>query len=148
MEEGSPKNHKRVRQVELFYPSPLLRQGVILIDAPGIGSTFQHNTATTLNFLPQCDAALFLVSADPPITEMEIEFLRAVRSQVAHLFFVLNKVDYLDREEIAALSHFLKRVLNEQANLEDIPIFCLSARQALKAKKPISRRTQRHAYAP
>ncbi|MDN5344604.1 MAG: hypothetical protein PWQ18_715 [Clostridia bacterium] len=89
----------KLSQVEVFYPSPLLSKGVVLIDTPGIGSTFRHNTEATLNFLPQCDAALFLVSADPPITEVEVEFLKAVRSRVTHLFFILNKVDYLNLEQ-------------------------------------------------
>ena len=55
--------------------------GQVLIDTPGIGSTFRHNAQATLNFLPQCDAALFLVSADPPITEVEVDFLKEVRGQ-------------------------------------------------------------------
>ncbi|QGP93800.1 GTPase Der [Neomoorella glycerini] len=135
-EAGNPKNHKKVSQVEVFYPSPLLHKGVVLIDTPGIGSTFRHNTEATLNFLPQCDAALFLVSADPPITEVEVEFLKAVRSKVTHLFFILNKVDYLNKEEITSLLTFIKNVLREQIGIEgDPPIFCVSARLGLEARK-------------
>ncbi|WP_258359109.1 dynamin family protein [Moorella sulfitireducens (nom. illeg.)] len=135
-EAGNPKNHKKVTQVEVFYPSPLLRHGVVLIDTPGIGSTFRHNTEATLNFLPQCDAALFLISADPPITEVEVEFLKAIRSKVTHLFFILNKVDYLNKEEITSLLTFIKSVLREQAGIPgNPPIFCVSARQGLEARK-------------
>ncbi|NYE58818.1 dynamin family protein [Carboxydothermus ferrireducens] len=135
-EAGNPKNYKKVSQVEVFYPSLLLQKGVVLIDTPGIGSTFRHNTETTLNFLPQCDAALFLVSADPPITEVEVEFLKAVRTKVAHLFFILNKVDYLKKEEIAALVTFIKNVLREQVGIEgEPPLFCVSARLGLEARK-------------
>ncbi|MGI9862137.1 dynamin family protein [Moorella naiadis] len=135
-EAGNPQNHKKVSQVEVFYPSPLLLKGVVLIDTPGIGSTFRHNTEATLNFLPQCDAALFLVSADPPITEVEVEFLKAVRYKVTHLFFILNKIDYLNKEEIASLLTFIKNVLREQVGIEGAPpIFCVSARLGLEARK-------------
>jgi hypothetical protein len=48
------------------------------------------NTESTLNFLPQCDAALFVLSPDPPITETEIEFLRVVQSKVPRLFLFEN----------------------------------------------------------
>ncbi|MGA2264744.1 MAG: dynamin family protein [Acidobacteriota bacterium] len=75
-ETENPKNRLGVSQVEVFHPAPIVGQGLVLIDKPGIGSTFRHNTEVTLNFLSQCDAALFLVSADPPITEVEVEFLR------------------------------------------------------------------------
>lgn len=135
-EAGNPHNHKEISRVEVYYPCPLLQEGVVLIDTPGIGSTFRHNTEVTLNFLPQCDAALFLVSADPPVTEVEVEFLKAVRAKVSHLFFVLNKIDYLSEEEITTLKHFIKSVLQEQVGIEEDPvIFCVSARQGLEAKK-------------
>jgi len=134
-EAGNPHNQKGVSAVEVYYPSPLLKQGVVLIDTPGIGSTFQHNTETTLKFLPQCDAAVFLLSADPPLTQAELEFLQAVRSQIAHLFFILNKVDYLDTQEMSSLLHFVKKVLQEHAGIEEPLIFCASARQGLEARK-------------
>lgn len=135
-ETGNPKNALGVAHVEVFHPAPILQCGVVLIDTPGIGSTFRHNTEATLNFLPQCDAALFLVSADPPITEVEVAFLRQVRSKVARLFFILNKVDYLSDEDRQAALDFLKRVLAEQAGVPaDVPIFCVSARQGLESRR-------------
>ncbi len=75
-ETGNLNNELGVSLVEVFHPSPLLSVGTVLIDTPGIGSTFRHNTEATLNFLPQCDAALFLVPADPPITQVELEDLK------------------------------------------------------------------------
>jgi GTPase Era involved in 16S rRNA processing len=135
-ESKNPNNHLNVLQVEVSHPAGILRNGVVLIDTPGIGSTFKHNTEATLNFLPQCDAAMFLVSADPPITEVEIEFLKQVRQKVHRLFFILNKTDYLtdsEREEILA---FLKKTLCEQVGMaDDTHIFCVSARRALQARQ-------------
>ncbi len=137
-ESGNPKNCKGVSNVEVFHPSPLLRNGVVLIDTPGIGSTFRHNTEATLNFLPQCDAALFVVSADPPVTEVEVDFLKAVRPRVARLFFIINKVDYLSEEEKGALLHFVRNALREQVEIkEETPIFCVSARQGLEARQSV-----------
>lgn len=134
-EEGNPKNRLGVMQVEIQHPAPILQHGVVLIDTPGIGSTFTHNTEATLNFLPQCDAALFVVSADPPLTEVEADFLKAVKSRVARLFFIFNKVDYLsDEERHAALSFFTKVLREKIDGDEDYPIFCLSARRGLDAK--------------
>jgi tRNA U34 5-carboxymethylaminomethyl modifying GTPase MnmE/TrmE len=135
-ESGNPKNAHGVTQVEVTHPAAILRRGVALIDTPGIGSTFQHNTEATLNFLPQCDAALFLVSADPPLTAVEAEFLRAVRAKVPRLFFVLNKADQLDAAERQTALAFLRRQLTEQAGIAaETPLFCVSARQALAARR-------------
>ncbi|HUJ11887.1 MAG TPA: dynamin family protein [Verrucomicrobiae bacterium] len=134
-EEANPHNRLGVQQVEVTYPATVLRQGLALIDTPGIGSTFRHNTEATLNFLPQCDAALFVVSADPPVTEVEIEFLKHVRSKLARVFFILNKVDYLDADERVTAVAFLQRMLREQAGFESPVIFCASARQGLNARQ-------------
>ncbi len=134
-ETGNPKNLLGVSHVEVQHPAPILQKGVVLIDTPGIGSTFRHNTEATLNFLPHCDAALFLVSADPPITETEVEFLRQVRVKVPRLFFLLNKADYLSVEERQEALRFFKKVLEEQAGMAPGPtIFCVSARLGLRSR--------------
>ncbi|MFQ5698463.1 MAG: dynamin family protein [Myxococcota bacterium] len=139
-ESENPENRLGVSFVETFHPSPLLAEGVVLIDTPGIGSTYQHNTEVTLNFLEHCDAALFLLSADPPITEVEVEFCRLVSKRIPRLFFVLNKVDYLSASERAETLVFLRGVLSRELGVDaDEPIFALSARRGLAARSTSSR---------
>jgi GTPase SAR1 family protein len=134
-EEENPQNTLEVSDVEVFLPSPLLAKGVVLIDTPGIGSTYRHNTEAALNFLPQCDAALFLVSADPPMTQAELEFLREVRDRVPRLFFVLNKIDYLNAEDRPAAMTFLEKTLQSEFGSDEIgTIFAVSARLGLQAR--------------
>ncbi|BBB91150.1 MAG TPA: dynamin family protein [Methylomusa anaerophila] len=135
-EQANPGNRLGVNQVDVEYPASLLAGGITLIDTPGIGSTFQHNTDTTLQFLSQCDAALFVVSADPPITAAEVAFLQAVQQHVRRFFFVLNKADYLSASEREVVAGFLRQVLQEKAGVAaPIPVYLVSARQALSAKK-------------
>lgn len=133
-EEGNPKNTRKVREVQVELPASILAGGVVLIDTPGIGSTYRHNTQATLDFLKECDAALFLISADPPITEAEIGFLQEVREKIPRLFFVMNKIDYLDDDELEKALAFYKTVLKEQAAWTgDSQVFCVSAKNGLKA---------------
>jgi GTP-binding protein EngB required for normal cell division len=135
-EAENPKNYLGVSQVEVFYPSPILTQGVVLIDTPGIGSTFRHNTEATLNFLSQCDAAIFVSSADPPITEVEVLFLKEVRNKVEHLIFIFNKADYLDETEKQDALEFFRIVLRDEAGFgADLPVYCVSARRGLEARQ-------------
>lgn len=135
-EQANPGNRLGVSRVDVEYPASLLAGGITLIDTPGVGSTFQHNTDTTLQFLSQCDAALFVVSADPPITAAELTFLQAVQRHVRRFFFVLNKVDYLSSSERKVVAEFLQQVLHEKAGVAaPVPVYLVSARQALSAKK-------------
>lgn len=134
-EERNPHNRLGVHEVVLEYPSSLLQQGVVLIDTPGIGSTFRHNTEATLNFLSQCDAALFIISPDPPITEVEIDFLKEVLAKTTNTFFILTKADYLSDEELSKTVEFLKQALKDHAGIDNnIKILCVSARDGLRAK--------------
>ena len=134
-ESLNAKNHLGVSRVDVEHPSSLLQKGVVLIDTPGIGSTFQHNTEATLNFLPQCDAALFLVSADPPITRVEIEYLKAVRDKVVRTIFLMNKVDYLSDKERQQTVDFFKTALRERIGVDGHePVFSISARLGLESR--------------
>jgi predicted GTPase len=135
-EERNPHNRLGIARVDVLLPSRLLERGVVLIDTPGVGSTFRHNTDAADAILPECDATLFVVSADPPITEVEIEYLARIRKTVARLIIVLNKVDTLESDERETAAAFLRRVLAEQANVNgESPVFCVSARRALSAQK-------------
>ena len=100
-EEANPENRLGVERVDLFYPAGILADGTVIIDTPGVGSTLRHNTEAALQVLPECDAAFFVISADPPITEVELEYLRRLKSKTARVFFVLNKADYLRPDEQA-----------------------------------------------
>lgn len=134
-EAGNPKNTLGVVQGTLFHPASILRQGVALIDTPGIGSTLKHNTDAAVAALPQCDGAVVVLSADPPITEAEIEFLKQVQSHVPRLFFVLNKMDYLDEDQRLEAETFLRSALSERTTIAGAtPIFGISARLALQAR--------------
>lgn len=82
-----------------------------LIDTPGIGSALRHNTQLALDILPECDAALFVTSSDPPITEAELDDLHEAPTNAARIFYVLNKVDYLDAAERDTAVAFLRRIL-------------------------------------
>ncbi|HEY7322451.1 MAG TPA: dynamin family protein [Candidatus Binatia bacterium] len=133
-EKENPRNKLGVARVEVEHSSALLSAGVVLIDTPGIGSTLRHNTEATLNFLPQCDAALFVVSADPPITEVEKEFLKAVQPRVAKICFVMNKVDYLNEDELQEAVKFFEGALKGSGFPEQNSIFTVSARRGIGSR--------------
>ncbi len=132
-EKGNPKNIRGVRCASIEYPSSFLERGMLLVDTPGVGSTFLHNTETTYEFLDHLDAALFLMSADVPISQVEKELLDTIKGSTQKIFFVLNKIDYLNPKEIDEIAAFNKQVLEEMGFTVQ-EIWPVSAREALKAK--------------
>jgi GTP-binding protein EngB required for normal cell division len=135
-EEANPENRLGVERVDLFYPADILADGTVIIDTPGVGSTLRHNTEAALQVLPECDAAFFVVSADPPITEVELEYLRRLKSKTTRVFFILSKADYLRPQEQRSVVEFLQKVLLQKSLIDaDGRIFCVSARDGLDAKR-------------
>jgi GTPase Era involved in 16S rRNA processing len=133
-ERGNPENQKGVQYAEVHYDSPYLRDGVQIIDTPGIGSTYEHNTDVTYNYLSKVDAAVFLVGVDPPISQVEYNFLNDIRKHVNKIFFLQNKIDQMDEKDRAESLEFTKGVIEEKASLKDIKIFPISAKVALEAR--------------
>ncbi|MGO9020000.1 MAG: dynamin family protein [Syntrophobacteraceae bacterium] len=132
-ETGNPKNDKEVSEVAVLYPSPYLKDGVRLVDTPGVGSVYIHNTDVAYRYLPKSDAALFLLSIDQPVSSAELEFLNDVREYAGRIFFLLNKTDYLSAGEVGSALLFAKETL-EQIMGPDIKIFPISAKLGLQAK--------------
>jgi len=133
-ERENPMNSRGVKVVEITLPSSFLEGGVVLVDTPGIGSTFLHNTETSYDFLPRADAALFVLSVDPPLSEAEGRYLTDVASSVSTLFFVLNKVDYLDEADRQESLHFSRSVIESYLGKDGVKIYPVEAKNALAAK--------------
>jgi GTP-binding protein EngB required for normal cell division len=133
-EENNPKNQLCVREVEVTCPAPLLENGTVLIDTPGFGSTHLHNTRTALEVLTECDAALFLLSADPPMTQTEMEFLKQVKTFVPKIFFILNKTDLLNSEQLEKVDRFIREILITKLDTPtDLNLFHICATKGEKA---------------
>jgi len=132
-EKGNPKNIKGVSEVIITYPSPYLKDGVRLIDTPGVGSIYQHNTDVAYQYLPKSDAALFLLSVDQPVSQAELDFLKDVREYSDRIFFLQNKADYVNPEDIKESIVFSKGVIEDVMKCE-LKIFPVSAKLALDGK--------------
>lgn len=132
-EKGNPKNIKDVREVILTYPSDYLKDGVRLIDTPGVGSIYQHNTDVAYEYIPKSDAAVFVLSVDQPMSKAEIDFLKDVREYSQKVFFLLNKADYLTETELKEAMEFTRDALKDVMGT-DVRIIPISAKLALTGR--------------
>jgi GTP-binding protein EngB required for normal cell division len=132
-ERDNPGNAKGVERVTIDHPSPLLANGVRLVDTPGIGSVYAHNTDETRKYLPQADAVLFVASVDQPVGRAELDFLAGIREYAGKIFCLLNKVDYLRPEELRESLEFSTEAIRGALGAS-IPVFATSARMALEGK--------------
>lgn len=133
-QEGNPGNQKQINGVYLELPLPFLRRGVEFVDTPGVGSAIEANTATTMAFLPQCDAAVFITSVDTPMTAVETAFLADIREHAEKLFFVVNKIDLLEDREREQVLDYVSQIIRQQTGTTVPRLFPVSCRLGLKAR--------------
>jgi GTP-binding protein EngB required for normal cell division len=127
-EDANPGNRLGVAQVTARLQAPLLDAEVHLVDTPGVGSVYEHNTRATDAYLPSLDAAVLVVSADPPISGAERAFLQRVLEHAVRLFVVLNKADYLAAGDLDRTVAFTEQVVREVLPDWPGPVYPLSAR--------------------
>jgi GTP-binding protein EngB required for normal cell division len=136
-ERGNPGNRRRVAAVTVYLDAPVLAGGVELVDTPGTGSVFAWDTAAAHEALETMDAAVFVLTADPPVSAAERDLYAKVTGLSVATFTVLNKADRLDEAELAEAAAFTRQVLAQTAG-PDGPgrIYPVSARAALAGGDP------------
>jgi GTPase SAR1 family protein len=107
-EPANPSNRLGVELTVVETPNDLLSAGLQVVDTPGIGSIYGHNTETAREFLPQVDAALFVLTADQPLSESERELVHDALERVPRVFFAVNKIDNLAPTDRAAAVRFIR----------------------------------------
>ena len=112
-ERGNPGNRRGIADVTVYLAAPVLAGGVELVDTPGTGSVFGWGTETAHEALRSMDAAVFVLTADPPVSASERDLLGRVAGLSVATFAVLNKADHLDEAGLAEAVEFTRRVLGE-----------------------------------
>lgn len=133
-EAANPGNVKQVEGIEVFAPSELLASGMCLVDTPGLGSVFTQGTEATHAFIPQIDAALVVLGADPPISQDELELVARVARQSRHIVLVLNKVDRVSPHDMQEAVRFTERVVAERVGRRIDPPLTVSAAEVIEGK--------------
>lgn len=133
-ERGNPENRLKVKEVEVSIESDRLKDGVSIVDTPGTGSTLLHNTLVTNEYLEHADAGIFIFSAESPISEQEMDFLRQIKRSVEKLLIVLNKIDRLAESEWQEVLTFSKSAIQKALGHEGIDVHPLSSKQGMEGK--------------
>ncbi len=94
-EEGNPGNQKHVTSVLVKLPSPRLKEGIVFVDTPGIGSLALSGGAETVAYLPRCDLGVVLIDSASILNQDDIALLRALHGAAIPAVVLLSKADLL-----------------------------------------------------
>jgi hypothetical protein len=102
----------RIQEAIIRLPLDFCRDGVDLVDTPGLNDSEAMNQVT-LSVLPNVDAAVLLFIPESPVSETEGRFLAdcLLASDIGRIVYVLNAKDRLDGQQLPRLvSYFQGRI--------------------------------------
>lgn len=99
-EQENHDNERGVAEVELLTKAEFLQDGLVLVDTPGVGSVHENNSKSAYDFARESDGVIFMLSVDSPINQIEIDFLKDTRRYAGKFYFVVNKIDTIDDEDL------------------------------------------------
>lgn len=112
-------------QMDLYYPADFLKDGLVVIDTPGIGGLDPRHANLTAMALPYADVAVFIIDASEPMTESELKFYeQKVSSRVKNTIVLVNKSDILTQDVL--LKH-IETTKNALLAVGNPPIVAVSA---------------------
>ncbi|MDX5372956.1 MAG: dynamin-like GTPase family protein [Pseudomonadaceae bacterium] len=131
------------RHAMVNFDHPLLRQGLRILDTPGLNA-LGSEPELTLSLLPSAQAIIFLLAADTGVTASDMAIWKEHILQLdediqASLFAVLNKIDVLwddlaGEEFVQKAIGLVRNSTAKQLGIPAASVLPLSAKQALLAK--------------
>jgi len=130
------------RHAMVNFDHPLLRQGLRILDTPGLNA-LGSEPELTLSMLPSAQGVIFLLSTDTGVTASDMDIwqqhIRQLGDGQQRLFAVLNKIDVLwdDVSGEAFVEEAIGQIragTAQQLGIATEDVLPLSAKQALRAR--------------
>lgn len=118
-EQENRDNERGVAEVELQTSADFLKDGLTLVDTPGVGSVHEQNSKSAMDFARESDGVIFMISVDSPLNQIEVDFLRKVRRFAGKFYFVVNKIDRVDEEELDEYLDYCRDLIVAIMELDD-----------------------------
>ena len=123
------------RHAIINLPHPLLKQGLVILDTPGLNA-IGTEPELTLNLIPNAHAVLFVLAAETGVTRSDIEVWRTHIGAGPGRIVVLNKIDAMwdalrsEAENEAEIAR-QQRSVAQQLGLTPEQVYPVSAQKAL-----------------
>ena len=131
------------RHVLISFPHPLLKQGLVILDTPGLNA-LGSEPELTMDMLPSAQAVMFVLSADTGATKSDMDIWQQHakiyrENQQTGVIIVVNKIDTLwdelqDDTKVAANIDKQCRSTAEMLGVDRKDVYPVSAQKGLLAK--------------
>ncbi len=122
--------------VEIYWPLQLLKNGVVIIDSPGLDEC-ESRTEITRRYLENADAILFVMSCSALAGKSEMDFIDNVllANGYEDMLFICNRFDEVREKERDRIKAYARQKLGSKTGFGSENGICfLSAAKALEGR--------------
>ncbi len=105
---------REVDEVTVYYPSPMLQRGIVIVDTPGTDSSNpEHTRIAERAIAEKCDVSMVMVPAEKPMSQTLSDFVaRNFPQNKAGCYFLVTKAELLrsDRDRAFLLKGVRARI--------------------------------------
>lgn len=127
---------QKIKQVNIKVNNEFGKNGVTIIDTPGVNDLDTRREQITYDYIPKSDAAIILMHAKQQISASEIKFIKEkiLKNDISKIFIAINFKDLVHTEDerirvIKLFNDTFSSIVPKEH------IFLVSAKQALKYKR-------------
>lgn len=126
------KRTDEARMLVIETPNSRLREGLVLVDTPGVGGVDVGHTDLTYAFIPNADAVVFTTDALAPLTTDELDFVRRIAEHTRLLLFAVTKIDAVSEWEVVVANDRAKLAVTLDRPADELTVIPVSSRLKLE----------------
>ena len=124
-EQQNPANVQHVTRIVVELPTPRLREGVVYVDTPGLGSLATSGAAETKAYLPRCDLGVVLIDAGSTLTEDDLATVQTLCDAGIPASVLLSKADLLAPADCDRALQYVAGHIHSDLRV-DLPVHAVS----------------------
>ncbi len=135
---GTADEIKNTIYLEIYLPLERLKDGMTIIDTPGVGGLDPRHAFLTTFFMSQADICLFMTDVDGPMTTTELDFYKEKIGRYSkHSAVILNKTDLKTPDQVKELKEDTTSKISRYCNIKpaEINVIPVSSRMKLDYNK-------------
>jgi GTP-binding protein EngB required for normal cell division len=126
-ERHNPANQRHVTRIVVELPADRLREGVVYVDTPGLGSLATSGAAEARAYLPRCDLGVVLIDAGSTLTEDDLATIQTLYAAGIPASVLLSKADLLTPADRDRALEYVGGHIRSDLGLE-LPVHAISVK--------------------
>ena len=92
--------------LEVYYPSPLLQNGLVIVDTPGLNTLMQDHKERTELILPEASAVIYTLGK--ALSQSDLSIIKQIDGLGIEVIYVRTKLDEIRASENESIDDVLK----------------------------------------